>query len=113
MSNTPSQSVLLDVIRLIATSPRLSQRKVAASLGISVGSVNYCIRALVDKGFVKAENYRNSSRKRAYVYVLTPAGIAARAEMTRDFLARKIREYKELQAEIEELQKESVTAVAN
>lgn len=97
--------VLLDVIRLIDSSPRLSQRKVASSLGVSLGKVNFCIRALIEKGFLKAENYRNSGNKLAYVYLLTPSGIVAKAELTRYFLARKVAEYEALRIEIEQLQK--------
>jgi EPS-associated MarR family transcriptional regulator len=80
---------------------------VASSLGVSLGKANYCIRALIEKGFVKAENYRNSSNKLGYVYLLTPSGIAAKAELTRYFLGRKVGEYEVLRLEIEQLQKES------
>jgi EPS-associated MarR family transcriptional regulator len=107
ISDTATESVLLDVIRLIAASPRLSQRTVASSLGVSLGKANFLMRALVEKGFVKAENYRNSSNKMAYVYLLTPSGIAKKAELTRYFLARKVGEYEALRLEIEQLQKES------
>ena len=79
----------------------------ASSLGVSLGKANYCIRALIEKGFVKAENYRNSSNKMGYVYLLTPTGIAAKAELTRYFLARKVGEYEALRLEIEQLQSES------
>ena len=74
---------------------------------MSLGKVNYCLRALMAKGFVKVENYRKSSNKLAYFYVLTPSGINAKAELTRSFLARKMREYEELRAEIEQLKRES------
>ena len=94
-------------MRLIDTKPEVSQREVAEALGISVGKVNYCVRALIQKGFVKAENYRKSERKMAYLYLLTPTGIAAKADLTRRFLARKVREYEELRAEIEQLKAES------
>ena len=94
-------------MRLLDTRQRLSQREVANSLGMSLGKVNYCLKALIEKGFVKAENYRNSSNKLAYFYLLTPSGIAAKAELTRHFLARKMREYDELKVEIERLQQES------
>ena len=107
LSGTATEPVLLDVIRLIDASPRLSQRKVASSLGVSLGKANYCIRALIERGFVKAENYRNSSNKLSYLYVLTPSGIVAKAELTRYFLARKVREYEMLRLEIEQLQIES------
>ncbi len=105
--DTATESVFLDVIRLINASPRLTQRKLASSLGMSLGKANYCMRALIDKGLVKAENYRSSSSKLGYLYVLTPSGIAAKAELTRYFLARKVSEYEALRLEIEELRKES------
>ena len=94
-------------MRLLGAQPELSQRELASSLGMSLGKANYCLRALIRKGFVKAENYRNSSNKLAYFYLLTPTGIAAKADLTRQFLARKVREYEELRLEIERLQKES------
>jgi len=100
-------SVLLDVIRVLDESPRLSQRMIAASLGMSLGKVNYCIRALIEKGFVKAENYRNSDNKLSYLYVLTPSGLFAKAEMARHFLAHKVHEYEVLRVEIERLERES------
>lgn len=74
---------------------------------MSLGKANYCIRALIEKGFVKAENYRNSSNKLGYLYVLTPSGITAKAELARYFLARKVQEYEALRLEIEQLRKES------
>jgi len=98
---------LLKVIRLVDSSPQLSQRTVASSLGISLGKANYCMRALMEKGLVKAENYRSNSNKLSYLYILTPAGVAAKAEMTRQFLARKVEEYEALRLEIEQLKRES------
>lgn len=100
----------LDVLRVLADSPRRSQREVALSLGVSLGKVNYCLRALIRKGFVKAENYRKSSNKVAYLYLLTPAGMARKAELTRLFLARKVREYEALRLEIERLERENEMA---
>ena len=82
----------------------------AAALGVSLGKANYCIRALINKGFVKAENYRNSGNKLGYLYVLTPSGIAAKAELTKYFLELKVREYEALRLEIERLQQESESA---
>ena len=105
--NTATEHDHLDALRVLAASPRLSQRKLASSLGVSLGKANDCIRALIEKGFVKAENYRNSSNKLGYLYLLTPSGIAAKAELTRYFLARKVGEYEALRLEIEELQKEN------
>ena len=94
-------------MRLLSWSPRLSQREVASHAGISLGKANYCLRALIARGFVKAENYRKSSNKRAYLYLLTPKGITRKAELTRLFLARKVKEYEALRLEIEGLQRES------
>jgi MarR family transcriptional regulator, temperature-dependent positive regulator of motility len=74
---------------------------------MSLGKANYCLRALMAKGFVKVENYRNSTNKLAYFYLLTPSGLTAKAELTRAFLARKMNEYDELRAEIEQLKQES------
>jgi EPS-associated MarR family transcriptional regulator len=74
---------------------------------MSLGKANYCLKALIAKGFVKAENYRNSSNKLAYLYLLTPSGIALKAEMTSQFLAIKMKEYEELRLEIERLRLES------
>lgn len=76
-------------------------------MGVSVGKANYCLHALVGKGFVKVRNFGNSQHKRKYVYLLTPAGIAAKTELTRRFLEVKRREYDALRLEIERLQQES------
>src|SRR6478735_8332225 len=97
----------LGVLRLLEDSPSRSQREVASELGMSLGKVNYLLKALLDKGFVKIQNFRNSSNKRAYAYLLTPEGVAAKADLTRNFLARKIAEYDALKLEIERLRQES------
>lgn len=102
-----------ELMRLLGATPELSQRELASSLGVSLGKANYCLHALIEKGFVKAGNYRNSNNKLAYFYLLTPSGIAAKAELTRQFLARKVREYEELRLEIERLQRESDGLVEN
>jgi len=83
----------------------------AQELGMSLGKANYLMRALLSKGFVKVQNFRNSSNKRAYAYLLTPEGVAAKAELTRHFLARKIEEYDALRIEIEHLKAESASEV--
>lgn len=79
----------------------------AREMGVSLGKANYCLRALLGKGFVKAQNFRNSPNKRGYVYLLTPEGVAAKANLTRHFLARKREEYDALRLEIERLQRET------
>ncbi|MFC3340488.1 MarR family EPS-associated transcriptional regulator [Paracandidimonas soli] len=96
----------LKVLRLLESNPQLSQRELAEALGVSVGKVNYCLNALIDKGLVKIQNFRNNKNKRVYAYLLTPKGIAEKAEMTVQFLQRKMVEYELLREEIERLRLE-------
>lgn len=110
MPTAATESSLLDVLRLLDLSPSRSQREVARELDMSLGKANYVLKALLGKGFVKVQNFRNSSNKRAYVYLLTPEGVSAKTELTRHFLARKIEEYDTLRLEIEQLQAENGTA---
>jgi EPS-associated MarR family transcriptional regulator len=97
----------LKVLRLLEADPGLSQRDLSQALGISLGKTNYCVRALLDKGLIKMRNFRNNENKLGYAYLLTPAGITAKAELTRNFLKIKLREYEMLRQEIEELKRES------
>jgi len=97
----------LRLLRLLQRNPEASQRELAAELGISLGKTNYCLRALVDRGLIKARNFKNSQNKWAYFYLLTPKGVEEKTRVTLRFLARKQREYVELEAEIEELQREA------
>jgi len=94
------------LLKFLAENPEASQRDVARHLGISVGKVNYCIRALVDRGLVKVQNFTNSRRKSAYLYLLTAAGIEQKVSLTIRFLQRKIHEYDRLAVEIESLRAE-------
>lgn len=94
------------VLKMLETDPNLSQRQIAAELGISVGKTNYCIKALIDSGWVKARNFRNSDNKLAYAYVLTPSGIRRKAQLTVRFLEHKRREFEELKREIAMLSEE-------
>lgn len=91
------------LLRLIQDRPNLSQRELARELGVSLGKVNYCVRALIDKGWVKARNFRNSSNKLAYAYLLTPRGIEEKTAVTIGFLRRKVAEYEALKSEIAQL----------
>jgi EPS-associated MarR family transcriptional regulator len=95
------------LLRLLTHEPAASQRSLAGRFGVSVGSVNYCLRALVDKGLLKANNFRRSDNKMAYAYVLTPAGIEEKSRLTRAFLQRKLLEFELLQREIEALTQEA------
>jgi EPS-associated MarR family transcriptional regulator len=101
-----SEAVRFRVMRVVQDDPHITQRELADRLGISLGKVNYCIKALVDKGLMKVENFRASETKWRYVYVLTPRGIAARAALTNQFLEWKVREFEELEAEIAALKYE-------
>ena len=102
-----SKDVLLfETIRTLEKNPAQSQRDLASALGVSVGRVNYCLKALAEKGLVKVENYRTSTNRLAYLYLLTPAGVAEKARLTRRFLIRKIAEYDALKGEIAALERE-------
>ncbi len=94
-------------MRTLEKYPAQSQRDLASALGVSVGRVNYCLRALAAKGLVKVEHYRTSTNRLAYLYLLTPAGVAEKAVLTRRFLARKVAEYDQLQQEIDILAREA------
>ena len=93
-------------MRILQENPDLTQRELAEKLGISVGGLNYCLNALIDKGLVKMQNFSNSKNKFKYVYLLTPMGIAKKVSMTTRFLSRKMEEYEALKLEIEALKSE-------
>ncbi len=95
------------ILKTLQADPQASQRRIADELGISLGRVNYCLNALIQKGLVKANNFRNSANKRAYLYLLTPRGIEERARLTARFLRVKFDEYEILKRELEELQREA------
>jgi EPS-associated MarR family transcriptional regulator len=97
------------VLKTLEVKPDTSQRDLAAQLGISHGKMNYCIKALIEKGFVKLTNFQQSQHKFKYAYLITPAGIAEKAVLTGRFLKRKMAEYEALKVEIEVLQKEAAT----
>lgn len=94
------------ILRILAERPDISQRDLAEELGVSLGKTNYCLRALLERSWVKANNFRNSSNKIAYAYFLTPAGIEAKAKLTVAFLKRKKAEYEGIRREIDRLQSE-------
>jgi EPS-associated MarR family transcriptional regulator len=96
------------VMQLLQENPDLTQRELADKLGVSVGRVNYCLKALAEKGLVKMQNFANSKNKFGYVYVLTPNGIAEKAKLTGDFLKRKIEEHNKLTKEIEKIKNEKI-----
>ena len=96
----------LKVLRALEANPELSQRQLAAELGVSLGGVNYALKALMERGFVKADNFRKSGNKVAYLYVLTPKGVAEKTSLAAAFLGRKLEEYEVLKQEIEALKGE-------
>lgn len=96
----------LKVLRLLEAKSHLSQRDLADALGVSLGKTNYCLKALLAKGFIKVRRFRKSPNKLAYAYVLTPVGIAERAFLTVRFLKRKVAEFESLALEIEALKSE-------
>ena len=105
--NTGARDELrLRVLRALESNPELSQRQLAVELGVSLGGVNYAVKALVERGFVKADNFRKSGNKVAYLYVLTPQGVAEKASLATAFLGRKLDEYEVLRQEIEALKGE-------
>jgi MarR family transcriptional regulator, temperature-dependent positive regulator of motility len=96
----------LHVLRELEAQPAASQRSLAQRLGVSLGRMNYCLRALSDKGLIKARNFRRSDNKWAYAYVLTPTGAQEKMRLSVSFLQRKIAEYDRLQDEIAQLRRE-------
>lgn len=104
MTRSPSEDVRFRVLRMLEERPDLSQRQMAEELGVSLGAVNYCLKALVEKGQVKIRNFRAANNKLRYAYVLTPGGLAEKTRLTGRFLKRKLAEYEALKAEIEAIQ---------
>lgn len=94
------------LLKLLQDNPELTQRALAEAAGISLGKVNYCLKALIEKGLIKAANFRNNPNKKAYAYLLTPRGIEEKARIAVRFLRRKQQEYEALRSEIEGLRRE-------
>ena len=104
----PNQEIHLKVLRHLEGHPDVTQRELARHLGVSLGKVNYCLKALIDRGWVKANNFKNSNHKAAYAYLLTPRGIEQKTQITLNFLKHKMHEYEHLKQEIAELEQEVV-----
>lgn len=96
----------LKILKELSKDKTLSQRDLSKKLGLSLGKVNYVLNALIDKGLVKAEKFKNSKNKLAFMYILTPKGISKKIELTYFFLNRKLHEYAALKRDIEELKKD-------
>ena len=113
MSPTQREYVRYKVMQVLDKNPHASQRELAAELGVSLGAVNFCLKALVEKGMVKVENFVRSNNKASYAYFLTPKGVYEKGEITAQFLKRKQAEYALLKTEIEALQAEVAQINAN
>jgi EPS-associated MarR family transcriptional regulator len=111
MSLQPSDHIenekVLQILREIKKSPEMTQRELSSRLGISLGKVNFLLNALIQRGFVKVENFKTSTSKKAYLYYLTPRGIEEKARTTYFFLKRKMQEYEQLENEIRQLREEA------
>lgn len=103
---TPQHETHLKVLREIEANPEITQRELAQQLGVSLGKVNYCLKALIDKGWVKVNNFKSSENKAAYAYLLTPSGLEEKARITVRFLRQRIRDYERIKREIAELEAE-------
>ena len=97
-------------MRLLEANPHLSQRELSDALGVSLGKTNYCLKALLGKGYIKMQSFQKSQNKLAYAYLLTPTGITEKAGLTVRFLARKVAEYESLTLEIAALKSEIIKA---
>lgn len=95
------------ILKTLEKNPEISQRALAHELGVSLGRANYCLKALIDVGLLKASNFKNSKNKLAYMYLLTPSGVKEKSAITERFLKAKLQEYAALQAEIEMLRAEA------
>ena len=96
----------LKLLKELSKDNKLSQRELSRKLGLSLGSVNYVVSNLMEAGLLRAKRFKNSKNKIAYMYILTPAGIKGKMQLSRDFLKRKLDEYEVLKMEIEELKKD-------
>jgi EPS-associated MarR family transcriptional regulator len=102
-----SEEIGYKLLRLIEANPELSQRAVARELGVSLGKVNFCLKALIARGWLKASNFKNSNNKAAYMYLLTRRGIEEKTRLTLRFLSIKMEEYERLRVEIEQMRDEA------
>lgn len=96
----------LNILRSLYSNPKYTQRKLSSNLDVSLGSINYCINALIDRGLVKVHRFKKSSTKQKYLYILTPEGIIEKSRLTFSFIEKKHNEYLRLQNEIESLKSE-------
>ena len=101
-SNKPISEETLDLMHILEKNPNITQRQLSKEIGSSIGKVNYCLKGLIDIGFVKIENFNNSNNKLRYAYVLTPKGIQQKIILTKQFIVKKIKEHDKLQKYIDQ-----------
>ena len=101
-----NEEISYKLFKLIEQQPDLSQRELAKEMGISLGKTNYCLKGLMDKGWLKARNFKNSNNKIAYAYVFTPKGLREKTKITARYLKRRASEFESLKSEIEKLRQE-------
>jgi EPS-associated MarR family transcriptional regulator len=104
--NRPNQEIHLKLLRHLEHHPDVTQRELAQHLGVSLGKANYCLKALIDRGWIKANNFKNSKNKAAYAYLLTPRGVEKKAQITLRFFKKKVVEYEQLKQELVDLELE-------
>lgn len=104
---TNPEEIRYRILKALDENPHLSQRDLARELGVSLGKINYCLRAVITRGWVKARNFQTSKSKRTYAYFLTPRGIEEKAKVTMRFLKYKLAEYEAIEKEIEQLRQET------
>jgi EPS-associated MarR family transcriptional regulator len=100
--NKNDKEIDLDILRYLSKSPNASQREIANRMGLSLGKINFIIKALIKKGFIKIENFSKNQSKINYIYLLTPKGISTKLSLTIKFMKRKLREYDELKKDLNE-----------
>ncbi len=100
------EEIQFEVLRRLHQTPEVSQRTLAKELGVALGSINFCLQALVEKGWIKMQNFNQSKNKLRYAYLLTSTGVIEKSKLTAKFLKRKVAEYETLHAEIDELRSE-------
>jgi EPS-associated MarR family transcriptional regulator len=102
-----SKKIHLDLLRKLEVNPEYTQRQLSAEMGISLGKVNYCLKKLSEKGWIKLMNFSRNPNKVGYIYLLTPQGIEQKAKLTLSFLAIKLKEYEILKNEINTLKQDA------
>ena len=100
------EDIHLDLLRKLESNPKYTQRELSQEMEVSLGKINYCMKKLIEKGWLKAKNFQQSENKKAYAYFLTPKGMDEKSKLTITFLKRKIEEYELLKGEIQQLQEE-------